>query len=260
MEWYTKQKLKWAQFNLFNGFEIKHGFFTRHGGVSPHPWASLNLGGTVGDTQVNISENKDRLLDAFSLSNDAVYDAWQVHSADYIRVDTPRAKDVMQAKADILVSNTPGIVLMMRFADCVPLWAYDPKQKAIGIAHAGWIGTTKDVAGVLVRSMTSEFGSNPKDILVGIGPSIGQEHYPVGDEVVEAVKNVINDRMNEDIEINGQPHLDLWKMNEIMLRDAGVEQIETAGICTVCHNDDWYSHRGEKGKTGRFGAIIGIPE
>jgi YfiH family protein len=260
MEWKSSNGIKWVQFESLTRSNITHGLFTRHGGVSPTPWASLNLGGTVGDDASNTVENKKRILNVFNLAFDSVYDAWQVHSADYIRAYEPRPLDVKQLKADILVTNVPGLPLMMRFADCVPLMAYDPVNQAIGIAHAGWIGTTKDVAGCMVRAMNREFGSKPENLITGIGPSIGQDHYPVGEEVVTAVERVLGS-MKEDViqRINGNTHLDLWKTNEILLRKTGVKNVEVAGICTVCHNEDWFSHRGEKGKTGRFGAIIQIP-
>jgi polyphenol oxidase len=261
MEWKSSKEMRWVQFENLTQVKITHGFFTRHGGVSPVPWASLNLGGTVGDDPDNTVENKRRILKIFNLAMDSVYDAWQVHSADYIRAYEPRPLDAKQLKADILVTNVPGLPLMMRFADCVPLMAYDPVEKAIGIAHAGWIGTTKDVAGCLVRAMTREFGSNPEDLITGIGPSIGQEHYPVGEEVVSAVEKVLGTLTKDVIKrVDSNTHLDLWKTNEILLQKAGVKDIEVARICTVCHNEDWFSHRGEKGKTGRFGAIIQIPE
>lgn len=261
MKWYTNDQIRWVQFELFYGANIHHGIFSRHGGASPEPWSSLNLGGTVGDDPENTIENKKRMLNVFNLKSESVYDAWLVHSADYIRTNRSRDIDVKQLKADILVTNTPGVTLLMRYADCVPIMAYDHKNKAVGIAHAGWIGTVKNVAGNLIRAMKIEFGSNPHDLITGIGPSIGQDHYQVGDEVVEAVHNILGEQDEKVVDYrNNKPHLDLWKTNELLLRMADVDTVEIAGICTVCNKQDWFSHRGENGKTGRFGAIIQIPE
>lgn len=250
-------ELKWIGFESLKDFPIQHGIFTRHGGVSPEPWKSLNLGGTVGDTIQNTRENKRRLLESVAIPFDSVFDVWQVHSADYILATQPRAMDEQHQKADIIITKTPGLTLLMRFADCVPIMAYDADHHAVGIAHAGWIGTSKDAAGALIRAMQKEFGSKPDEIVAAIGPSICQKHYPVGDEVVELFQKLyprwVKDLFYKD---HDQSHLDLWKANQFLLEQAGVKHIELAGVCTVCQNEDWYSHRKEHGKTGRFGALI----
>lgn len=257
MFWKSANQLRWFEFEIFTGMNLKHGVFTRHGGVSEFPLKSLNLGGTVGDLKEHVIENKRRLLDAADLEFDSVFDGWQVHSTDYIRVNKPRHADQPHPKADILVTDVPGITLMMRFADCVPIMAYDPCRHVAGIAHAGWKGTTMDVAGHLVQALSSEYDSEPNDILTAIGPSICQEHYQVGMEVVDATRKVLGS--DADIVLSwkdNRPHLDLWKTNQILLRRAGVKRIELAQLCTVCHNEDWFSHRAENGHTGRFGAVI----
>jgi len=136
---------------------------------------------------------------------------------------------------------------------------FDPKKRVVGISHAGWMGTLKDVAGVTINSMRERYGSNPADIVACIGPSIGPDHYEVRDNVIQQVKQVFG----EEAELVLLPHknsihFDLWKANQLLLQRAGVEQIEIAGVCTACHTDDWFSHRAEKGKTGRFGALISL--
>lgn len=260
MRWKTYQDIRWIEFDSFAEKDIKHGIYTRHGGVSEKPWDSLNLGGTVGDSRENVITNKRKLLDTQQIVFTSVYDAWQVHSADYIRVENPRDLNVSHMKADILITNVPGITLMMRFADCVPIMVYDKEKGAIGIAHAGWMGTTKNVAAALVNAMHNEFGSSRESIIAGIGPSIGQDHYPVGDEVVKAIRAVMDKESDLVLDRkNGQPYLDLWKTNQILLQRAGIKHIEIAEICTACNNNDWFSHRADKGNTGRFGAIIQIP-
>jgi YfiH family protein len=249
--------IRWLEFDSFQDLPLKHGVFTRHGGVSPEPWKSLNIGGTVGDATANTRENKKRLLEALSIPIDSVFDVWQVHSADYILATKPRPVDEEHEKADIILTRVAGLTLLMRFADCVPILAYDPLHHAAGIAHAGWIGTSKDTAGSLIRAMQIEFDSIPSNIIAAIGPSICQKHYPVGDEVREIFKTVLPGKDRELFShANGKAHLDLWKANEIQLKQCGVKQIEMADECTVCHNQDWFSHRMEQGKTGRFGALI----
>lgn len=253
--------LEWVESRLISEFGIPHGIFTRHGGVSPDPWDSLNIGGTVGDTTENTIENKKRMFAVLGLDVHSAFEGWQVHSADYIRVEQPRKPEEDFQKADILVTHRPGLTLVMRFADCVPLLAWDPRQRVIAIAHAGWVGTTRNVAEKMVAALQHEYGTRSEDLVTFIGPSIGQEHYPVGEEVLKAVQGVLGDDADQVVaRKNGQVYLDLWKTNEIELKKAGVQQIEIAAICTACAPQDWFSHRAYHGKTGRFGAIIQIPE
>ena len=163
---------------------------TRHGGISPRPWNSLNLGGTVGDAVENVLLNKNHVIQSFNLDPNRIFDVWQVHSADWIYSTQGRSLNETHKRADIIISDEPGLALMMRFADCVPLFVFDPIQKAVGIAHAGWVGTAKNVACTLVQAMNEQFGSKPCDLLAGIGPAICLEHYPVGKEVIDAVRKV----------------------------------------------------------------------
>jgi polyphenol oxidase len=256
----TDGTVEWVEFESLRRAGIPHGVYTRNGGVSHAPWASLNLGGSVGDSHENAIENKKRVLNSFGLAYTSSFDCWLVHSTDYIRAERPRGSDEAHQRADILVTNRPGLVLLMRYADCVPLLAYDPVHQAIAIAHAGWIGTTKDVAGAMIRAMNVEFNTQAVDVIACIGPSIGPDHYQVGSEVVEAVRAQLGEQTSQVISSpGGKTHLDLWTTNEILLKRAGVQQVEVAGICTACHTDDWFSHRAEHGKTGRFGAIIQLP-
>ncbi len=252
-----KDQLCWYEFEAFLTLPVKHGIFTRHGGVSTGHLTSLNMGGTVGDEPHNPRLNQDRMLTALGLPTDRVFDVWQVHSADAIVAKESRPLNTEHEKADIIVTGARDVTLVMRFADCVPLMVYDPVLHAAGIAHAGWIGTGKNVAGALIRAMRDNFGSDPTQLIAGIGPSICREHYPVGEEVVEIFSRQFADQMDEIVFTSqGKPHLDLWRANQIQLQNAGVHQIEIAGICTACHTEDWYSYRGEKGRTGRFGAAI----
>jgi hypothetical protein len=145
----------------------------------------------------------------------------------------------------------------MRFADCVPILFHDPRKGVIGVAHAGWVGTLRDVATATINAMAKQYGSNPADIIAGIGPSIGPDHYEVGADVILQVMQKFGDESEQLLKShNGKIHFDLWKTNRLLLEKAGVEKIEVAEICTACNTDDWFSHRAEKGRTGRFGALI----
>ena len=118
--------------------------FTRRGGVSPEPWAALNLGSTVGDsTSRRVRENRRRVLAAVGRDTKIGVDVWQVHGVNVVIADAPRPADAPHIKADVILTNNPGITVMMRFADCVPILLHDPVRKVVGIAHAGWMGTVK---------------------------------------------------------------------------------------------------------------------
>ena len=251
--------LKYYQFETLLSNKLTQAVFSRHGGVSPAPWKSLNLGGTVGDDPDRVLKNKDQLLKAIGYSSIQLSQVHQVHSARVVVVSGPDNYKSVLPQADAMITNTPGILLLMRFADCVPILIYDPVKKATGIAHAGWRGTVKEVAFTVVKEMEKHFSTNPSDLIAGIGPSIGPDHYQVGIDVINEVKNTFRDNWDQVLS-TGPDYVkfDLWKANEISLRKAGVLNIETAGICTGCLVKEWFSHRGENGKTGRFAAVIGL--
>jgi polyphenol oxidase len=244
-------------FDLFSSHPIQVEVITRKGGISPSPWSSLNLGGTVGDDPEHVFENKRKVIKSFNLDPDKIFDVWQVHSSDWVYSNKSRPVDQPHVKADIIISDEPGLALFMRFADCVPIFIYDPFRHAIGIAHAGWQGTSKNVAGNLVKAMQTRFSSKPNELIAAIGPAICMKHYPVGQEVREAIQvSLGNDIEKASSVVDSNIHIDLKKCNEIQLLSAGVQQVENSEICTVCENENWFSHRGENGKTGRFGAFI----
>jgi len=244
------------QFESFLAPDLFHGVFSRKGGVSPEPWQSLNLGGTVGDEPENVKQNLNRVLDASGFSGDQLVQVKQVHSAKVIKADL--AGEALQ-EGDAITTNREGLLLLMRFADCVPVLFYDPVHQAIAIAHAGWKGTLKGVVAEVVRLMGGQFNSSPGEIIAGIGPSIGPDHYFIGHDVIEQTKSAFPKQYPQLLrEEEDGVKLDLWKANELHLRKAGVEQIDTAGLCTGCDLEHWYSHRAEEGSTGRFAAVIGL--
>lgn len=241
----------------FGSLQVKHGVFTRHGGISPEPWSSLNVGGTVGDELDRVRRNRDMSFDALGRQPGTVFDVWQVHSADVVCAKAPRPSDQPYRQADIILTDRPEVTLFMRFADCVPILLHDPRQGVIGIAHAGWMGTLGDVATTTVEAMKKNYGSNPADIIAGIGPSIGPDHYEIGADVILQVMQKFGDESELFLKSHhGKIHFNLWETNRVLLERAGVGQVEVAGICTACNTQDWYSHRAEKGRTGRFGALI----
>jgi polyphenol oxidase len=253
--------LRYFQFDLYHLPGLVHAVFTRHGGVSPAPWMSLNLGGLGGDSKENVVENRRRIFDAVGLPVESIYDAWQVHGTNIICTDKPRPLDLAHVKADGILTNNPQVTLFMRFADCVPIFLYDPVHRVVGMVHAGWQGTLHKIAQITVERMISEYGCHPGDILAAIGPSIGPDHYEIGPDVDDQVKAAFPDDSTRFLlERQGKTFFDLWRTNQVILEKAGVTHTQLAGLCTACNTQDWYSHRAEQGKTGRFGALIALKE
>ncbi|HLA08152.1 MAG TPA: peptidoglycan editing factor PgeF [Anaerolineales bacterium] len=243
----------------FETLKTHHAVFTRHGGVSPQPWFSLNVGGTVGDDLERVRKNRNLSLKALGRSPESIFEVWQIHSADVICARAPRPQGESLRQADIILTDQPDVTLYMRFADCVPILIHDPRKGVVGVAHAGWMGTLRDVAASMLKTMKAQYGSNPADIIAGIGPSIGPDHYEIGADVILQVMQKFGDDSDQVlISKNGKIHFDLWKTNQLLLERAGVGRIECSGICTACHTEDWFSHRAEKGRTGRFGALISL--
>ncbi|MFP3853021.1 MAG: peptidoglycan editing factor PgeF [Anaerolineales bacterium] len=250
--------LRYFQFESFSNDWFDHGIFTRRGGVSEEHFASLNVGATVGDDPDKVIENRRRVFDTFGRHTDSAFDIWQVHSAEILVATEPRQGEPYP-RVDGVVTNRPGVTLSMRFADCVPIMLMDPVHRSLALIHAGWQGTVRGAASAGVQKMVEAFGTRPKDLVAGIGPSIRQHHYPVGLEVIQAFRQSVGHRAEPYVsEIDGQFYLDLAGANADALDRLGVQNIEDPGLCTACDLEDWYSHRGQGGKAGRFAAIMGI--
>jgi hypothetical protein len=254
----TQDGLVYYQFSQWQN--VTHGIFTRHGGMSPAPWASLNMGGTVGDDASVVRHNHALMYAALKVNPHRSCTVWQVHGADTVIVNHPVRGRRWLALADGMVTDREDTPLVMRYADCTPLFFVDPVRGVIGIAHAGWRGTVSGAGASVVRTMMQAYGSRPADIQAGIGPSIGPERYQVGEEVVNAARayfgtteGIIQRNLQD-----GTAYFDLWAANRIDLERLGVEQIEIAAMCTAQRTDEFFSHRAEKGRTGRFGAVIAI--
>lgn len=236
-----------------------HAIFTRQGGVSAPPFSSLNLSSSVGDAPDALRQNFQRACRAVGITPAQTVSCTLVHGADVSVVDdTTRQQDM--GTFDSLITATPGIYLTMRFADCTPLIFFDPVRQAIGLAHAGWRSTMQNVARATVTALTQQLGCRAADIIAVIGPAIGPCCYEVGAEVMVAAaetfrrpEHLLTQRARHD-----RAYFNLWEANRQQLADAGIEHVIMSNICTACHTDLFFSHRAERGKTGRFGVIMGL--
>lgn len=259
--------LKWYGFDSISDGQVIHGVFTRLGGLSQGSFAGLNVGHTVGDDPGHVEANHRAIYRTLHVWPGGVVTAHQVHG-DRVAVVSREDGGKILSETDALISNVPGLTLVLRFADCVPVFFYAPPGDpgvavgAVGLAHAGWKGTVKRIAAKTAQAMCSSFGYEPEELHVGLGPAIGPCCFEVGPEVIEQVCAEFDAPVGllSHPHPNGKAHLDLWLANELQLREIGVTHIETMDICTCCHRDEFFSHRGEGGRTGRFAALIGLRE
>lgn len=247
---------------------IKHGFTTRLGGVSKGIFQSMNLSFSRGDNNEDVLENYRIIAEHEHLDLHNFVASAQTHTTN-IRIVTKKdcGKGILKEKdynnIDGLMTNEPGIVLFTYYADCVPLFFVDTEKKVIALSHSGWRGTVKKMGQVTVERMEQEYGCKPENIVAAIGPSICQKCYEVSREVIEEFeKNFTEDECRQFIEKKTEEkyQLDLWKVNEIILENAGIQKdnIENRNICTCCNKDILFSHRGLEGKRGNLAAFLTI--
>lgn len=244
---------------------VDHAVFSRRGGYSVAPFDSLNLSMSVPDERDRVYANRRRIYGLYGRDTDTVVHAHLVHGADVARV-TQADNGTWVEHVDGLITNQPGTVLSMNFADCTPIFLYDPRHHAIGLGHAGWRGTVVDLPGAMVRAMTAQFGSDPADLVAAVGPCIGPCCYEVGEEVIAAVEASFTEpdtlfrplTGDDRLTAAGHRFFDMPQANQRNLANAGVRNIETSGLCTACRTDLFFSHRAEKGRTGRFGTVFAL--
>lgn len=255
----TRKKDK-LEYLTAEGITAAHCFTTRHGGVSTGSQSSLNLAIGRGDSLENVEQNLRILGNALGFDPAKLVMTMQIHS-DIVRVVTdadcngPCHRNYPQC--DGLVTNTPGVALLIFTADCTPLLFHDPVTGAVGAAHAGWRGTAKGIGARVVEAMVRSFGSRPEDIRAAIGPNVGQCHFETDADVPEAMVAAFGDEVKQYIEKRGEKFfLDLKAINALILRRAGVRHIEISDACTMCQPDRFWSHRVTRGDRGSQGAII----
>lgn len=244
----------------------KNAFSTRMGGVSKEHLSTMNLAFERGDERENVLENYKRMAKATGIDFENMVLSKQTHTTNILRVGKEHAqmgitKERNYDNIDGLVTNEKGITLVTLYADCVPLFFVDPVNNAIGAGHSGWKGTANRMGKCMVQKMQQEFGSNPNDIVAGIGPSICQDCYEVSEDVIEKFRNEFSQEIISDIcykKANGKYQLNLWKANYHILLEAGIraENISITDICTCCNSEMLFSHRASHGLRGNMGAFL----
>ena len=232
--------------SLFRSTDVFHGVSTRKGGVSSTPYETLNLGRRTDDAPAHVEENRRRFYRAMTVSSRRIAIPQQVHGDAIAYVSHPGTFP----ETDALVTDVSGIALVVQVADCLPIFLYDSRQRAVGLVHAGWKGMTRFIVRKAVEEMVRCFHTHPQYLHVYFGPSIGPCCYEVQDDVAShfSRKYVPDGKLN------------LWACAEDQLIEAGVqkEKIETSKLCTVCLSDWFFSHRVSGGKAGRMMAVFGL--
>ena len=217
-----KGEVVWLNYPQFEKEEgILHGFSTRLGGVSKDHLYSMNLSFSRGDAPEHVVENYHRIADAIGFDPENLVFSDQTHTTNVrIVTEEDRGKGFSRERdytdVDGLITNVPGLVLATFYADCVPLYFYDPVKKVIGLSHSGWKGTVGRMGQVTISKMSEEFGCDPKNILAAIGPSICQDCYEVSEDVIFQFQKVFREEQWEELyyqKENGKYQLNLWKAN-----------------------------------------------
>ena len=251
---------------LENEAGLVHAFTTRRGGVSHEPFDALNLSPKTGDENDSVRRNIEILKNSLMIRSPLLF-LNQVHGSEVLDINCMKDYDGT-SPYDAIITSEREIPLMILTADCLPLLFYDPQLCVIGATHAGWKGTSMEIAKKTVAAMSGKFGSDPSDIRVSAGPSIGPCCYEVDHEVVdsfigtgkEAGKNYSDyfDFFRPVPGKSGKYYMDLSGANRFQLLDAGLKEnnISLSSLCTSCRNDLFFSYRRDGCRTGRQGALI----
>lgn len=232
--------------------KLRAGQTTRHGGVSLAPYSSLNLGKSTDDDEDNVQENRRRFCYALGFAPDQLAWSFQVHGTEVRLVDTPGGSEGY----DALITRSPDVLLVVSVADCAPILVYDARTGAMAAIHAGWKGTTGKLVFKTLETMAQTFGTRGEDCWAMVGACIGPEAFEVGAEVAEKFEDT-NKKWDEK---RGKFVVDLKKANADQLLKFGVPEthIDVSPWCTATHVNDYFSHRAEKGTTGRMLGFIGV--
>ncbi|BDF33745.1 laccase domain protein [Lachnospiraceae bacterium] len=241
---------------------VTHGFSTRLGGVSTGNCATMNISTTRGDAPEAVEENRRRIAAAIGVKPEDMTFTHQTHTTN-VAVVEEKDRGTRFMETDGMVTNVPGICLVTFYADCVPLYFVDPVHRAIGLTHSGWRGTVGRIGRITVEKMAENYGTDPKDVIAAIGPSICQDCYEVSEDVICRFREYFPEECWPDLFYNkgdGKYQLDLWKANEHVLAEAGIlkEHIATTNVCTHCNPDILFSHRATGERRGNLSAFLAL--
>lgn len=239
-----------------DGLEVPHGFSTRAGGVSTGAYEQLNLGRKVGDDPAHVAENGRRFLEATGVRELACLD--QVHGDAVLDVDRGRGDLQPLGEADAMITGARGVALCIGTADCLPILIHAPDAKLVGAAHAGWRGADLRIGARTVEKLAAR-GAEPRAMRAVLGPCIRRCCYEVSEDLAARFSRQFGEQVVD--RSLGAPHLDLALASKLALEAAGVpsDAIHDLGLCTACESERFFSHRRDRGLTGRMLAFIALP-
>lgn len=245
---------------------VRHGFTRRVVGLGA---ADGNISYSEPRDQTEAWKMRQYWCTQMGIDPNTLVTAHQVHGASvgvvpWSKAGTGSAPGTgLFGKYDSLVTNDPGVAVMMTHADCLAVILCDPKTRSVGVVHAGWRGTVANVAGATVETMGTALGAAPEDILAVVGPGICGNCYAVGEEVIGGWRETMSGSGESAcFTIGDQWHFDLAEANRLQLLAAGLRDdgIDRTGVCTRCDSESWFTHRGQGAHTGRFASIITVVE
>lgn len=268
-EWSQRDSLSFLTLPDWEEIGVTAAFTTRNGGFSTGPFTSLNLGLHVGDNPELVIANRELVGKSLRFGLDRMVCCEQVHGREVAVVDSRHAgrgafslDDVLKG-CDAMVTDCPNLFLTAFFADCYPLYFFDPVKRVIALAHSGWKGTALRIAAATLKVMTDEFGCRVTDVLAFIGPGIGPECFGVDAQRRSQVEGLFTFR--DEIIYSYNENLFVWDLeltNRLILKESGIpeENIGSCRLCTSCNQDQFFSYRASGGRTGRMAAVLGLLE
>ena len=228
--------------------QLAHGLFTRHGGVSSAPFQSLNISYSVGDRREDVTKNILGIKEAIGAERLFFLDQSHKNEILLLRKGQDKAPE-KNISADAMITDIPGMALLIKQADCQGVIVFDPKKRVVANVHCGWRGNVQNILESVIKKLKKDFACNASDLLAAIGPSLGPccAEFKSYDKIFPRSFHSFMVREN---------YFDLWAISTRQLMDAGLreENIELARICTRCRTDLFFSFR-EEGTTGRFGTV-----
>lgn len=254
-----------VEYYIITSFEetglVRHGFSTRKGGVSEGCYSSMNLRFNCDDTRDNVLRNFEIIADTLGMDKNKFVLSKQVHEDNIHTVtDNDIGNGIVRenkfTSVDALITDKKGIPIVTLFADCVPLFFLDKKQRVIALAHSGWRGTVKRIGQKTVEKMKCDYGSRAEDIIVAIGPSIQECHFEVSDDVAGIfIREFGSDTA---VKYGAKYHVNMQSAIKKQIEESGIlpHNIDDSGICTYCNSNTLFSHRKTNGQRGNMGAFM----
>lgn len=265
-EWKNEAGLQYITIPHWEKQGVSVGFSGRLGGVSHTPYNSLNLALHAGDKIDAVITNRSRYLQLLSLDPANMVCCEQIHGNSVVIVGKEHqgrgAFDYESALSgyDAMVCDQPDVALTTFYADCIPVYFFDPDRRVVAIAHSGWKGTIKRIAWETLKVMQKDFACRPENVEVFIGPGIGGCCFYIGEELVQRVKEEFC-HLDGILNLNqGRYTWDLQLTNRLILQESGInpDHIIECRLCTACNSEKFFSYRRDQGRTGRMAAVIAL--